>query len=339
MKRLAQLLLMSVYGFSTWAGGASLARARDEIVQLVFAASEPDAEEVRSALASALELEGISCSIAKIAHIDAHAPVTPKPEPVQPLARIWVDFTGARVLIYVADRGWERLYVRSFARAVAQTAVDAAQAAEIVRAAVEALRDGAVIGVARPTLPPAVVNEERKVSERAVSASMGAFYGVGMAASQRVAHGPGLFARVVGRASPWGAVALVQVVPRVVTSTAVTTRLDTLALRLGPALQFPWSSHGALLLHGAFGANLVRVAPEPQAGLVTADVRILRLAVGQLGLGVRYRTLNHAELWLSALLDVDFSNTRYVVRRGADLQTIETPWTFRPSLALGAGVF
>lgn len=94
--------------------------------------------------------------------------MAPHPHAAPALARIWVDASSPeRVTLYVVDGPWERVLVRHVVRAAGSSpALVAEQIGRIVEGVVEALLDGATIGVARaelqaPAPPPAIPTAPR----------------------------------------------------------------------------------------------------------------------------------------------------------------------------------
>jgi hypothetical protein len=263
-------------------------------------------------------------------------------------ARIWVDMTrGAHVVIYVVDHSWTHTYVRTLLRAPDNPALDHAQAGEIVRSAVQALQEGAVIGIARvqPSAPAQVAAPLAEQLPRAPPPEGpgfggGLFYAIGLRADgAAIAHGPGAYGYALAPAGALrlgGALAL-QYQPHHIAAAGAGARLDTLALRAGPVLEGALSAL-AVQLSLAAGADLVHIDPDATARGLHADAaRWAAFPLLEASIGVRAPLSRLLELLVALVADAELVDTRYVIRSGASATVIENPWNVRPSLRVGLG--
>ena len=325
-------------------------RAADR-VQVAYAATDREADEVALTLRSALDLPALQVDLRRVSSVDPRALLVAVPETTRPLARIWVDLNrDGRAFVYVVDRSWTRTYVRSLPRTADNFALDCAQVGEIVHSAVQALQEGAVIGLAIER-PPRVVDEAAPSPDAAVrpprSASHGqlgggASYSIGPRASGELAQGPGLYGYLL---APLGAVRLGGLLalayqPHRVTGQGAQARLDTFALRAGPLLEFAHDNRLAPRVMLAAGADIVRLEPTASAADVEpVSARTLAYPMLSLMAGLRAHLTHDVELLVALALDVDLVDTRYVRDLRDGTRVIEDPFRVRPSLLLCLGFF
>lgn len=333
---------------------AQVAHAQSEQrVYLSYAASDDEALALADTLASALQLPGIITRLTRVPEVDARSIVRAPAADALALACIWVDLREARrASVYIVERSGKRVFVRSLERAPDNRQLDHAQVGEIVRGAVQALLQGAVIGIATPQplaqageLPAQPARADAEPTPR-VTFGAGVLYAAGLQAQAAdVTHGPGVYVfllRAVAHPESlaWGGLASARYASHRMARADVSARLDTLMLRAGPACDVPWSARTGLRLSLGLGVDLVALAPDARGSAGRADSsRTLAFAMLQLGAALRHRPTRDIELSISLLLDVDAVDTRYVLQRGAQQVNVEDPWRVRPSLALGFGFF
>jgi hypothetical protein len=136
--------------------------ARSDERRLVSVQIAGDAASVDAVLAVLREREGGSETTFEIVPaIDRASVVTPGPPNARQLARIWIDLTvppgresePPPITIYVVDGPWERVLVRPVVRQP-NAEITWEEIGHIVELAVDALRAGESIGVAREQLLP-----------------------------------------------------------------------------------------------------------------------------------------------------------------------------------------
>jgi hypothetical protein len=329
-------------------------------IEVEFAAPEPERSAVRAALVEALERVDVAADIAERTAIDVSEVVTRKIEREAPLARIWIDLTGVNDLaVYVADRAWERIFIRLVPRSD-NPAVNHEQIAEIVSAAAQALSDGATIGIERSQararlLPPPAAAPRRALPPRRSSSipaaklpgvSVGLGYEV-LHHSDRmpVVHGPTfeLGAMFAGFASAELGVMLSAVArPGHYVSTEVAARFDTLAVRWLVVASSP--GHRSLRMRAALGPgfDVVHLQPERAAdGLEPTAERALLFGVLRGAAGIeldiaRVSASGNSRL-AGALLffaDLELTNTRYVFSPPQGETVAFDPFRVQPGLAL-----
>jgi hypothetical protein len=338
--------------------GSALARARADqppaardFVRVAYAASELEAGALEQTLASALRLPGLEHELRRVPLVDPQALLVPQHEQPAPLARIWVDLTGTeRALVFVIDRSYAHVYIRELTRA-ANPALDQAQIGEIVHSAVQALQDGAVIGIARAELrvvpPPANAVGARSEPFDSGQARMrlgaGLLYGLGLRASgAALAQGPGLYGYALRDAQGLGLGGLLtaQYQPIRIAGANARASLDTLALRAGPLLEGRLDSRWALRASLGLGADLVWITPSAANASVVSDAgHFAAFALLEAALGVRARLSEHLELLASAAVEVELIDTRYVVRGPSGLVAVQDPFPVRPWLLIGVGFY
>jgi hypothetical protein len=331
---------------AAWLCWAAHARAQDR-VELAYASSDAEAPDLERTLASALELPGLRRDVRRVARVDARALLEPPPDAAAALARIWVDVTQAsRAIIYVVDRSWTRSYVRTLLREPDNPALDHAQIGEIVRSAVQALQEGAVIGIARAEPAAASPAPRPPVAARAAETAGaayggGLFYGAALRADHgALAHGPGVYGYALAPIGAFrlGAALALQYQPHHIARAGAGARLDTLALRGGPVLEAALGAALKLQLLLAYGTDLVRIDPDSDARGLRADAaRWAAFPLIEAAIGVRAPIAPALELLVTLLADVDLVDTRYVFRTASATTVVEDPWSVRPGLRVGLG--
>jgi hypothetical protein len=320
-------------------------------VTLSYAASDDEAADLERTLSSALDLPELRCELSRVATVSARGLLDPVPGAEPALARIWVDVTGAeRAVIYVVDRSWTHTYIRTLLRAQDNTALDHAQIGEIVRSAVQALQEGAVIGIAReqlivpetsaPHTEPAVTLPPESKSDR-FWLGAGLSYSIGLRADgAAIAHGPGAYGYALAAlgAVRLGGMLALQYQPYRIEHGGTAARLDTLALRAGPIFETALGRSFNVQLGLAFGSDLVHIDPESDASGVTPDrAHWAAFPLVEAIVGARVPLTSAFELLVALVADADLVDTRYVIRSGAGTQVVEDPWPVRPALRVGLG--
>lgn len=340
---------LALCGASAWIGldtPHTRAQSPGERVRVAYASRDAEADDLATTLQSAIDLPQVTGDVQRVAQVDPRALIVVEPELVAPLARIWVDLSGSeRALVYVVDRSWTRTFIRSIPRVPGNVALDHAQVGEIVRSAVQALQEGAVIGVARAPLPPSAppprpAREPVHEPDRGAWFGGGPLYAVGLRAEGELAQGPGLYGYALGRLAEvgFGGVLTLQYQPHRASGPGVDARLDTLALRAGPLLELTRSRRLAPRISIAGGADLVHIDPDARAMQIAADgAHWAAFPVISATLGLRARLTRDIELWVALAADLDLVDTRYVLSGPSGVRVVEDPFRVRPALLVSFG--
>jgi hypothetical protein len=124
-------------------------------VPVVLAGGDGEAAALEPVVADLLGRLHVDFTFTRQPTLDVNAVVTPPADPPRALARVFCDLTHAdRLTLYLVDSSWERVLVRIVRRDPAHAEIAREELGHIVETAVEALRSGARIGVARETLAP-----------------------------------------------------------------------------------------------------------------------------------------------------------------------------------------
>jgi hypothetical protein len=119
----------------------------------------------------------------------------------------------------------------------------------------------------------------------------------------------------------------------------VGVRLQTLSARGLVTLELWEKARSRVRLGAGMGADFVRVSPTADAGtLELSDPTWRTLAMARAQGSYSHRAFSFMELEVAIGLDVDLSDTSYVVRRSSGDVTVLDPWPVRPVLSLGATV-
>jgi hypothetical protein len=333
-------------------GAAS--RARAEHVVAAYAAPDAEANELELTLQSALDLPALTHELRRVAAVDARALIIADPSAPEALARIWVDFArDGKAFVYVVDRSWTRTYIRSLPRTPGNTALDCAQVGEIVRSAVQALQEGAVIGIAiehaeaqlssgeAPSVAPAPAPAAAPHGTRA-RFGFGASYAVALRASGELSHGPGLYAYALAQGDnvAIGGMLSAAYRPHRIEGQGLEARLDTVALRAGPVLELGARRTLAPRVAILGGVDLLHLDPSAHGDAVDAGAeRVLAYPMLAVLAGLRARLTRDVELMIDFALDVDLVDTRYVRDANAGPRVVEDPFAVRPALQLDLGFY
>jgi hypothetical protein len=122
-------------------------------VTLVVAGPEGSRSAVGQTTTELLQRLDLETDVEGIDSLDLEGVVWPATPRAPALARVWIDLSGgSQVAIYIADAAWDRILVRRLAAEVPLDEVAREEIGLIVEAAVEALAEGAEIGIERVDL-------------------------------------------------------------------------------------------------------------------------------------------------------------------------------------------
>lgn len=272
-------------------------------------------------------------------------------------ARAWIELhDGASVTIYVADVSGERILVRHLPRRDQDPELVREATARVVATALEALLNGAEIGVERAKLR-AELDEPRAAEPRpapapppaapapkpsAFGATLGAHYGLELFSSEvPVVQGPGLsvgLSDAVHSSRP-GAQLVGQLwLPSQASGPVANVRFYVGALRLLATIEHSFSDIVALNAGLGGGVDFTRVEPgavDTQLTVRLASPRTLATPALRAALGARYRHVLGLSLYTTLAVDVDPSRTRYVSVDAGVTSRLLAPHTLRPSLVVG----
>lgn len=261
------------------------------------------------------------------------------------LAHAYVDLREAPLLVYIGDRGRQRVLIR---RVTLPTSFDEAAREEIgviVASAVDALCAGGTIGIVRaevaldPPPPPAPapvpvassttpVAPPRPPAARRWSGGLLARYRMLAWAPLRLQHTlelGGVLRRRVGRVDPQLALWVGAITPTVVTSASNADRIAGASLRadLGAVIQL--ASRWSPLVAAGGGVDLLR----------GAGGRWLAVPMIQASLGVRAAPGRGLLLELQGHMAIDLVDTR--ILDISDGRVLLDPWRVRPGISLTFG--
>jgi hypothetical protein len=288
-----------------------------------------------------------------LAVLDPRVVLEPEPDAPPALARIWIELGGARTTVYLVDGEWERILVRHIpSDGPALDEVGREQIAHIVHAAVEALLDGARIGLTQdqaraelgvaPRVTPPEPEPEPTPQAPVAPSELAADFAIGYA-PQLFADGPtlrhavlALVSMLVGRGSPRLAIALGVDFWPTTGHEGGGVRLDlrSLLVRFEAGVDIDLTEETSLRATAGLTIDLTAVEPRTVPG---SDVAVASPwdAVGPLA-SVRVAAHQRLYEWVGLsgglLFDVDLLDTRYVVRASMRDQTVVDPWPVRPAL-------
>lgn len=271
-------------------------------------------------------------------------------------ARAWIAFSpmgGAR--LYLEHSASDRLLVRDVASDANNPELVREELGHILQTAVEGLKAGEEVGAPRndalkdvavdsaPADAPRDTPEPLQVApgprQRTRALRFGPRYEVlWLGDGARFQDGPGA---VFEAALPIGfELAGYYRRPLKVEGAPLGVRLQTLSVRGLGTLQLWRTERDGVRLGAGVGADFVRVSPlaEPGRDVVVSSATWLKLAVARLQASYARRALGFMEVQVTLGLDLDLSDTRYVLRQRSGDRSVLEPSPVRPLLSLGATV-
>lgn len=298
-------------------------------------------------------------------HCDAAEAVDPRDvvqrrDPDDVLARFEIDLHARPdALLYLVDPRSDRILVRRIPGGDATDAVFLEQLAQIVATAIEALRGGAVLGLARadavaawdlpappkkttptqPTVKPTPPAPPKPPEPRPHAARLDLAIGYGLtgwSSAPTVLHGP--FVALAAsdrrrRVQPGASIAMQAVLPTGFTHPLVSASIDGHDIRGYVRLD---PRFGAVSLRTAVGIAALTLRTRPRSGALEGTVAHVRLwdvrpiLAFAVGLDVAATEIVHVQI--DALLDVELRDTRYVL--GMPPTVVFDPWRVRPGVRI-----
>jgi hypothetical protein len=330
-------------------------RSNTVLVSVAAPAGETEAlEAVARELLTRLEMQ---IEVRRVPRIDLAELRRPLEPGARYFARVWITLSPAGdARLYLEHGASDRILVREVVGDtknpeltreelghILQTAVDGLKAGEEVGAPrSDALKnvpaeDAAVAGPEPALEPPAKVEQTRAASSTPLR--FGARYELSwLSDGPRFEDGPGA---VFALELPVGfELCAFYRRPLNVKGTPVGVRLHTLSARALVTMQASRSERTSTRLGAGAGADIVRVSPlgEPGQNAELSEAAWLKLAVARLQASHAWRAFNSLQFELTAGVDVDVNDTRYVFQQGSSELRVLDPWPVRPFVSLGAAV-
>jgi hypothetical protein len=273
-------------------------------------------------------------------------------------ARVWIALSASgRARLYLEHGASDRVLVREVAGDASNPELAREELGHILQTAVDGLKAGEAVGTPRsealkdvPAEETVEVAREPVAPEPAADAAptraspsqplrFGPRYELSwLEDSARFEDGPGA---VFALALPVGfELCAYYRRPLKVEDSPVGVRLHTLSVRALVTLQ-AWKGERAGVRVGAGGgADFVRVRPlsEPGRNVELSDGTGRNLALGRLQASYAQRAFSFMELELTAGVDLDVNDTRYVFQTATGEASVLDPWPVRPFVSLGATV-
>lgn len=313
---------------------------------------------------------GVASSIAA-GPIDLARAVAPAPVEPEMLARVWIELApadrGGVVTVALVDGRHERVLVRHIAAPIGVDAAVRETIATLVASAIEALRDGAVIGIERavaqaqldaaippppadtpnssaapttptrpqPDAPPPPTTPRRRGDRRIALAIEPGWSLLAWSREQPLQHGPSLALGVLSRGR-WRAGAGLSGqyrLPARVAHDDVGLRLSSGSLRVWAGVHPGITQRVGLRARVGAGVDLVRASVSATTpGVRTRVAAVHALPVVRASFGVGVSLTPGLQLALDAALEVDLVDTRFVLE--APDRTVFDPWRARPGVTL-----
>lgn len=353
------------------AAAPSIPAAADPAGAATVAVTIHGDEAQRAALQIQLEgalPTGVASSIAA-GPVDLARAVAPAPVEPEMLARVWIELApadrGGVVTVALVDGRHERVLVRHIAAPIGVDAAVRETIATLVASAIEALRDGAAIGIERavaqaqldaeippppadgpassaapappmrprPEVPPGAPERPR---DRRIKLPIEPGWSLlAWSQEQPLQHGPSLALGVLSR-DRWGAGAGLSGqyrLPARVAHDDVGLRLSSGSLRVWAGLHPGITTRVELRARVGGGVDLVRASVSATTpGLRTRVAAVHPLPVVRASFGVGVTLTPGLQLALDAALEVDLVDTRFVLE--APDRTVFDPWRARPGVTL-----
>jgi hypothetical protein len=336
---------------------AARAADRADAVLLSVAAPAAEAAQLEAVARELLERLEMRVEMRRVERIDV-AEIRQALGPEQAyFARVWIAFApSGRARLYLEHGESDRVLVREVGGEQNNAELVREELGHILQTAIEGLKAGEAIGAPRsdalkdepgapaPTavaLPVSSAESDRQVRP-GWPRQPWLFcprYELGwMGDGAPLQDGPGA---ALQAAFPLGfELAGYYRRPLKVSSTGVGARLQTLSFRALAMLDAWRGPRSGVRLGVGIGADLVRVSAFADAG---TDVSLApsswrRLALARLQANYAHRLASFMDLELGLGLDLDLSDTRYVVERAGGASSVLAPWLVRPFMSFGARV-
>lgn len=330
-----------------------VAQSEAPLTTVVIAPSEATlSSELEATVIELLERLEVRVRVEHVSAIDPAVVLRPPTVLDASQARVWIDATDPqRATLYVVDASWSRVLVRHFARTTEGDAVLVEAVAHTVEAAVEALLEGGVIGVARTEMVGASTEPQRLGNQEgpptaevpAVDASpgwrlrLGAGLGyevAGYSDQAPVSHGPGLLLMaeaLVGdlRIGVWlgGQVQL----PLLAEAAGVTLELDVVALHASFVVGWQASSSVALeLAVGVRGLVASVGARASNPSIVPAPPETLTFGAVRAVAAARIDLAPPLGLLIGAGVEGEFADNHFYAEGAMGPVDVLVPWRAHP---------
>jgi hypothetical protein len=274
-------------------------------------------------------------------------------------ARVWIALSSSgRARLYLEHGASDRVLVREIAGDASNPELVREELGHILQTAIEGLKAGEAVGAPRndalknvTSAAPAADSPREPAAPRAARRGTSAQ----QAPARTLRFGPRYELSWLGDGArfedgPGAVFALVRPLgfelgayyrrPLKVEDAPVGVRLQTLSLRALVTVQ-AWRGERATIRLGAgAGADFVRVSPlgEPGENVQLSNGTWLKLALARLQASFARRAFSFMELELTAGVDLDVNDTRYVVQQGSGARSVLDPGPVRPFVSLGATV-
>jgi hypothetical protein len=156
-------LLFVAFASFLLATPASAGPKRGERVEVVTAG--PEAKELEDVLRELVGYLPVKPHYARVDTVDAREVLTPPPSPAPALARVWIDLSNPqRATVFIVDGPWERVLVRHIPLKSGVDEVAREQIAHVVSAAIDALANGAEIGLTREEVKRSLFGKDEEAT-------------------------------------------------------------------------------------------------------------------------------------------------------------------------------
>jgi hypothetical protein len=273
-------------------------------------------------------------------------------------ARVWITVSSSwRARLYLEHGASDRMLVREVAGDPSNPELLREELGHILQTAVDGLKAGEAVGAPRRDALKDVPEEDTVdlAREPVVPKSPAAAAPAPAASSQPLRFGPRYELSWLGDGARFedgpGAVFAIALPigfelsayyrrPLHVEDTPVGVRLQTLSARALATMQVWRGERAGVRLGAGAGADFVHVSPlgEPERNLELADGTRLKFAVARLQASYARRAFSFLDFELTAGVDLDVNDTRYVFQQGSEELRVLDPWPVRPFLSLGATV-
>lgn len=320
-------------------------------VDLAIAGPQEPADRLEVVIRELLTDLSVELRTRRAESIEPREVVIPPQVPEPALARVWISIGTAYATVYLVDAPWERVLVRHVPISGGVDEVAREQLGYIVYSSVEALLAGAQIGLTReharqvfgvrPSTPPPTPAPPPDTS--GVEPEVFIAYSLRLwAPGPELEHAPRIgVALLLGDGMPRPLIA-VGVNLRATTA----TEADDMILELGgidarfeAGAELQLAPDTTVQLAGGLLLDFTRVTPVPTAtsGISPQPASDTLTPFLTLRASVMHRVWRAFAIGGGLSVDVDLTDTRYVVAAGDDETVVLDPWTVRPALFVGLG--
>ncbi len=325
-----------------------------QTTELTVSAPETEEKEIELAVRDGLSDFDLHVSLTDFRVMDLERLLAAKELP-EILARIWVRSTDEFLDIYVADNGRGRVFIRRLRGQGRPSAVRYEELTQVIRAVVQAMLEGGVIGVTfeqaklseKPRVPlvqslsaapqHAVNPSSKEITPKVTPHLLYEVFAFAKEMPIRQRFGFDALLALEGGGYEWGLSGGVLYSLAKYRNEVLMARLDTLYGRIVLDMRPPFAGSWRWRLGFGGGTEVVFLNPQQTSDtLMPTKSRVLCFGALRGEVGLEWR-ISRLIFGVSLFADVALSNVNYVADGGSGSESQLDPWAINPGLGLQLG--